>query len=415
MTQPVHDRRQAVSRRAFMGSLPPLLGAPYLAGAWPEVPRVVQQSASSHRSLHVTSMDVFAVKVTQRTNWIFVRLNTNRGLTGLGEASVGGRTELPELGEVFELVREESPFDIEHYRRRGWNRALSGGRTIVAAFSALEQAQWDLVGRALDAPVYDLFGGKLRDELSVYANINRTTTDRSPDGFAANARHAVNEGFGAIKAAPFDGFPPLSAPREEVERATELGIACVESMRAAIGPDVKLKIDCHSNFSRALSIDVARRLEPQKLSWYEEPVAPERLDDTKAIHEAIPQRLAGGEVLFGVEGFAPLCQAGAIDVIMPDVKYCGGILEGRRIATVAELHDVAVSPHNPSGPVATAASVQLCAGMANFDILEYQWNEVPWSGDLIDPPEQFMSGTIAVPRRPGFGIELNEQMVRAHG
>ncbi len=257
-------------------------------------------------------------------------------------------------------------------------------------------------------------GGKLRDELSVYANINRLTVDRSPAGFAATARRAVAEGFGAIKAGPFDGFPSLSASPEEVERATELGIACVEAMRAAIGPDVKLKIDCHRLFSRALSIDVARRLEPQKLSWYEEPVAPERLDDTKAIHEAIPQRLAGGEAFFGAEGFAPLCQGRAVDVIMPDVRFCGGVLEGRRIATIAELHSVVVSPHNPSGPVATAASVQLCAGMANFEILEYQLNEVPWRGDLLDPPEQFLRGTIAVPDGPGLGIELNEQVVRAH-
>ena len=410
-----------------MGSLPPLLGAPYLATAWPAVPGLVRQSASSQRSLRVTSMDVVVVKTPilrfndldgqgtpRRTSWIFVRLHTNRGLTGLGEASLGSRTDLPELTDAFELVREESPFDIEQYRRRGWNRARSGGRSMVAAFNALEQAQWDLVGRALDAPVYDLFGGKLRNELSVYANINRLTVDRSPAGLAAAARRAVEEGFGAIKAGPFDGFPSPSAARAEVERAIELGIACVEAMRAAIGPDVKLKIDCHSVFNRALSIDVARRLEPQKLSWYEEPVAPEQLEDTKAIHAAIPQRLAGGEAFFGAEGFAPLCQERAVDVIMPDVRFCGGILKGRRIATVAGLHGVAVAPHNPSGPVATAASVQLCAGMANFDILEYQLNEVPWRGDLLDPPEQFLRGTIAVPDGPGLGMELNEPVVRAH-
>ena len=125
--------------------------------------------------------------------------------------------------------------------------------------------------------------------------------------------------------------------------------------------------------------------------------------------------MAGGEMLFGMEGFAPLCRNRAVDVIMPDVIYCGGIMEGRKIAAMAELEDdILVSPHNPSGPVATAAGVQLCAGMTNFSILEYQWNEVSWRGDLVTPPEQFNKGRIIVPDRPGFGIELNEKVVREH-
>ena len=186
-------------------------------------------------------------------------------------------------------------------------------------------------------------------------------------------------------------------------------------MRAAVGPEVQLKIDVHSNFDVNLAIDVAGRLEPQQLSWYEEPVPPTELENTKTIHDAIVQPLAGGEFLFGVEGFAPLCRRRAVDVIMPDVKHCGGLTEARKIATVAELDDVLVSPHNPSGPVSTAASVQLCAGMPNFDILEYQWNEVPWRSELIDPPERFSAGTIQVPDGPGFGIELNDSAVRAHG
>ena len=246
----------------------------------------------------------------------------------------------------------------------------------------------------------------------MYANINRVTVDRSPISFASNARQAVEQGFSAVKAAPFDGFQELSAAPDDIETATELGISCVEAMRPAVGLDVKLKIDCHSYFDVDLAIGVAKRLEPQDLSWYEKPVAPQRIDDTKTIRAAITQRLAGGEFLFGMEGFAPLCQQNAVDIVMPDVKHCGGVLEGRRIAAIAELHDVAVSPHNPSGPVATAASVQLCAGMANFDILEYQWNEVDWRADVIEPPEQIRRGSIMVSDGPGFGIELNDTVVR---
>ena len=130
-----------------------------------------------------------------------------------------------------------------------------------------------------------------------------------------------------------------------MEAATELGIACIEEMRAAIGPDVDLKIDVHSFFDVPLAIEVARRLEPQALSWYEEPVPPTDLESTKAIRDGIGQTMAGGEFLFGIEGFAPLCREGAVDIIMPDVKHCGGITELGKIATVAELDGVLVSPH----------------------------------------------------------------------
>ena len=151
-------------------------------------------------------MDTFIVRATRRTHWIFLRLRTNQGLTGLGEASLGRETDLSSLRAFFDLVRDESPFGIEEYRRRGIGRAASGDRRVATAFSAIEQALWDLVGKALDAPVYELFGGSLRDRLPVYANINRATADRTPAGFAATATAAVGDGngFRALKAAPFD-------------------------------------------------------------------------------------------------------------------------------------------------------------------------------------------------------------------
>ena len=404
----VHNKN--MTRREALGSAAAVVGLPHAAlggpAHWEQFGSSTVQS-----SLRITGMDVFVVRATPRTRWSFIRLSTNGGLTGLGEG-LGGRGDAPELAQFFELVSGRSPFDIARYRQLGWDLALAGGRNTATAFSALEQAQWDLVGKALGAPVNDLFGGRLREELPVYANINRATVERTPAGFAENARAAVGQGFGAIKAAPFDGFPGLDSPSAEVERATELGISSIEAMRQAIGPDAKLKIDCHSNFDVELAIEVARRVEGQNLSWYEEPVAPTRVEETKAIHDGITQRIAGGEFLFGVDGFAPLCMENAVDVVMPDVKHCGGILEGSRIATIAELHGVAVSPHNPSGPVSTAASVQLCAGLANFDILEYQWGEVDWRGDVVEPPERFQDGSISVPDRPGFGIELNESVVR---
>ena len=398
------------SRRAFLGSLPALAAAPSLAAsAAPRLP-----AGQAELGLRIVGMEQIVVRVTGRTNWIFVRLSTNDSATGLGEASMGRLDGLPELAEYFELVRDRSPFEIQRYRQRGRSRAAAGGRRAATAFSAIEQAQWDLVGKALQAPVHDLTGGALRSELPVYANVNRATADRTPAGFAANARQAVADGFRAVKAAPFDGFPPLDGPAADVEAATELGIACIEAMRRAVGPDVDLKIDVHSFFDVPLAIEVAARLAPQALSWYEEPVPPTDLESTKAIKDGIRQPMAGGEFLFGVEGFAPLCRERAVDVIMPDVKHCGGVAELGRIAAVAELHGVLVSPHNPSGPVSTRISASVCAGLSNFDILEYQWNEAPWRGDLIDPPERFSGGVLDVPDGPGFGLTLNDTLAREH-
>ncbi|MFP6571016.1 MAG: mandelate racemase/muconate lactonizing enzyme family protein [Vicinamibacterales bacterium] len=398
------------SRRDFFRTLPALTVIPSLSAETATVLPLGQ----AELGLRITEMEVIGVRATMRTNWIFVRLTTNDGQTGLGEASVNRRLNLPELSGFFNLVRDRSPFEIERYRQAGWATASTGNRQQATAFSAIEQAQWDLVGKSLGAPVYDLVGGRLRDELPVYANINRATTDRSPNGFAISAQQAVADGFRAIKAAPFDGFPSLDQPRAEVEAATELGVHCIEAMRTAIGPDIDLKIDAHSHFDVALAIDVATRLEPQRLSWYEEPVPPTDLDSTMAIKNGIRQTMAGGEFLFGVEEFSPLCQNRAVDIIMPDVKHCGGVAEIRRIATVADLYDVLVSPHNPSGPVSTMVSAQVCAGLPNFDILEYQWNEVPWRGDLVDPPERFSEGILQVPDGPGYGVTLNNTVVREH-
>jgi galactonate dehydratase len=185
-------------------------------------------------------------------------------------------------------------------------------------------------------------------------------------------------------------------------------------MREAIGPDIELMVDCHSFFDVPLAERVARRLEPQDLAWFEEPVAPDRVKETREIRRRIKQPMAGGELLYGLEGFAELCRNQTVDVIMPDVKHCGGLIELTRIAAAAEQQGVAVAPHNPSGPVSTAASVPVCAVLKNFRLLEVQWGEVEWRHDILSPPEQFVDGTLRVPDRPGFGVELNERVVRAH-
>ena len=374
--------------------------------------------------LRVTTLELLPMRATARTVWLFIRIGTDAGLTGLGEASdafgFANTTQQnaermeKELRAFFQLIEGKSPLEIAAYRRDGEPMATGRGLIAATAYSAIEQALWDLAGKALDVPSYTLFGGKLRDTLPVYANVNRATRPRTPDGFAASARAAVKEGFRAIKAAPFDGFPPPGSPPAAIEAAIDSGIASMAAMREAIGPDVELMVDCHSFFDVPMAERVARRLEPQKLAWYEEPVAPERVQETLEIRKRISQPMAGGEILFGIAGFAPLCRTRAVHVIMPDVKHCGGLLELVRIAAMAEADGVEVAPHNPSGPVSTAATIQVCAVLKNFRLIELQWGEVDWRHEVLQPNELFVKGSIAVPDRPGFGVELNDRVVRAH-
>ena len=403
------------SRRTFLG-----VGAGLAAGALLWTPRRLEALPR----LRVTGFELLPMRATARTVWLFVRLRTDAGLTGLGEASDAfgfantskqDATRMEsEFRGFFELIDGKSPLDIGAYRQRGEPVAAKGGLIPATAYSAIEQALWDLSGKALDAPTYTLFGGKIRDTLPTYANVNRATKVRTPAGFAATAKAAVQDGFRAIKAAPFDGFPKPGSPAATIEAAVESGIAAIVAMREAIGPQVELMVDCHSFFDVALAERVAHRLEPQNLAWYEEPVAPERVEETLEIRRRIKQPIAGGESLYGVAGFAPLTRNKAVQVIMPDVKHCGGLLELTRIAAVAESDGATVAPHNPSGPVSTAASIQVCAVLKNFRLLELQWGEVDWRQDVLTPPERFENGAIRVPDRQGFGVELNDKVVRAH-
>lgn len=404
-----------VSRRGFMGA-----GGALAAGllAWPA------ERLHAAPRLRVTGMELLPVRASARTVWLNVRLRTDAGLTGIGEASDAfgfNNTTREQAAQMesalrgfFAFADGKSPLEIGAYRARGEPVAVTGGLVAATAFSAIEQALWDLAGKALDVSTYALFGGAVRTTLPCYANINRATNPRTPPGFAASAKAAVAQGFTALKAAPFDGFPPKGSTSAAIDAAVELGIACMESMRSAVGSSVDLMVDCHSFFDVALAERVARRLEPLKLRWYEEPVAPEQTEDTREIHRRISQPMAGGEVLYGVAGFAPLVRDKTVNVIMPDVKHCGGLLELVRIAAIAETEGVTVAPHNPSGPISTAASAQVCTVIRNFDLLEFQWGEADWRGDLLTPPERFENGTYRVTDRPGFGVELDDKVAAAH-
>ena len=361
----------------------------------------------------IADLDVFEVHVNRRGNWVLARLKTANGLTGIGDASHGGddRQTVAYLKQLTDLLRGRQVFDVEWFRQAA-NQIVAGsaGKARSAA-SALEQCMWDLIGKTTGQPVHQLFGGRLHDRIPLYANINRSADPRTPEGFAAMAQRAVDAGFDAVKLAPFDEMPKIPSDDADVAAGTDHGIACAEAVRQVIGPNRRLLIDVHSRFTLAQRLKLLQRFEPLDLYWLEEVTAEDGFDDLAAINKAAPMTTAGGEALHGIAAFYRYIQSGAVDIVMPDVKLCGGMLELKKIAAVAEAAGVPVSPHGPASPVGTVAAAQVMATVPNFNILEFAYGEVPWRADLLDTPGDVTGGNLALSKKPGLGVELNMKTV----
>ena len=385
-----------LQRRQFLTSL---LGGAALARAQRQAPLL-------------ESIEVFHVRVNHRGNWILVRMKAAGGLTGIGDASHGTDAQtLPLLEKYFAALKGQTPFSVEPYRQSLFKQAERDGRSGAVAFSALEQCLHDLQGKLLGVPCWALFGGRLHPRLRHYANINRATVDRSPEGFAKLAEPAVAAGFDAIKMASFDGLPKQDAGKRAA--ATQAGIDCAAAVRKTIGPRRALLVDGHSNFTLDEALYVTRRLEPLDLFWWEE--ATPGIANLAAVNKAARMQTAGGESIFGVHNYYPYIAGGAVDIVMPDVKYCGGMLELKKISAMAEGAGLPSSPHGPASPVGNIAAAQVCSTLANFLILELGFGEVPWRGDLIHPPEVFApGGLLTVPDQPGLGIAINEKVAAEH-
>lgn len=374
---------------------------------------MVAISASAQRDaakILIGDYETFSVHVNTRGDWILVRLATNSGIRGIGEASQGASdaATLRYLGQFAARLKGRGIFEIEWLRKATAPEIATGGRSAACALSALEQCLWDIIGQALNVPVYELFGGALRTAIRSYANINRSTNPRTPAGFAAMAARAVEAGFDAVKLAPWDDMPADLSDAAKVEQITQLGIERAAAVRDVLGPNKDLLLDAHSKFDLARGLALAKRLEPLRLFWLEEVT---RVSDLPAIRRSAPMPSAGGEMVYGVKGFLPYINAGSVDIVMPDVKYCGGMLELKKIASLAEAAGLKASPHGPASPIGNVAAAHVCAGMPNFLILELSYGEVPWRAELIDPPEQIEKGNLALTTRPGLGIRLNEKTV----
>jgi galactonate dehydratase len=373
-------------------------------------------TAAEAAKITVTDLEIFHVKVNHRGNWILPRLRTSAGLTGIGEASHGKDDQVvPLLRRFFERLKGRSIFELERLRQEADPEVRAGGTSGAVALSGLEQALWDVRGKAFGVPVHALLGGKLRDRIRNYANINRSTTDRTPAGFSAMAERAVAAGFDAIKLAPFDNMPHGLKDPVKIEEFSRLGLDCAAAVRRVLGPKGDLLIDVHSHFDLEHGLDLARRFTPLNLFWLEEVTPPKPLEWLATINREAKMPTAGGESIYGVRGFYPYIAGGAVDIIMPDVKYCGGVYELKKIAAMAEGAGLTVAPHGPASPVGNMVAAQVCATMPNFHILEFSFGEVPWRAEVIEPAEQVAKGGfLSLSDRPGYGIELNEKVIAAH-
>jgi galactonate dehydratase len=375
------------------------------------VPLAVFAAETRAPKATITGLETFRVKVNKRGDWLIARLQTSAGVTGIGDASQGNNTQmLPFLQQFFVRMKGRSIYDVEFLRSIGMPEAERSKLPAAVAMSALEQCLWDIRGKVFGVPTYDLFGGRIQPRIRMYGNINRSTDPRTPDGFADMAARAVAAGFDAVKLAPFDEMPRDLSNANVIEEFTVRGIACAEAVRRKIGPKVDLLIDVHSHLDLKRGLDLARRLEPLKLFWIEEVTPAVPVENLAAINRDAKMPTAGGETILGVKGFYPYIKGEAVDVVMPDVKFCGGMLELKKIAAMAEGAGLLTAPHGPASPVGNVAAAHVCATLPNFHILEFSYGEVPWRAELIDPPERIVDSALPLADAPGFGITLNEKV-----
>jgi galactonate dehydratase len=347
-------------------------------------------------------------------NLTFLKVETDEGLTGVSEVrSIRGDAVLGYLKQIEKrYVLGSDPFDIEALVRRAFVDDFLRVNDITGAGIALvETACWDIVGKALGQPVYKLLGGAVRDKIKAYAN-GWYTVERTPEAFHEAAKKVVARGYRALKVDPFgSGF-------YEMERAEKnRSVALIEAIRAAVGPDVEILIEMHGRFSPATAIDLSSDLEPFKPSWLEEPVPADNQEAMAKAAAKIRIPVAAGERVHTRHETRRLLELGALDVLQSDITMSCGILEGKKLAAMADSYYVTFAPHNTGGPVSTAACLHLAACTTNFKIQEHFNDFVDsWVKQAASGPgyPEVIDGYFSLPSGPGLGVSLNEDFIREH-
>ncbi|SUJ25737.1 D-galactonate dehydratase [Sphingobacterium spiritivorum] len=372
--------------------------------------------------MKITAIETYVCHARMR-NWIFVKVVTDQpGLWGWGEATLEWHTKsvVGAIEDISQLLIGEDPRRIEHlwqmmYRQHFWH-----GNGIVrgTAISGIDIALWDILGKIHNVPCHELWGGRVRDHVRLYCHLGGgkmedfyETAPGDAKRFGELALQAVEEGFTAFKsmAVPetmsLEGLQPIKYAE-----------ACVRAMREAVGDQIDIMVDCHARPSPRMGMMFAKALEPYGLYFFEEPCWPETMEDIALIQRAVTTPIASGERLIGVHAFRELLEKRAVSVIQPDITHCGGLTEARRIGALAEAYRVSMAPHNPQGPVSTAASLELGFSSPSYIICESVHSDVEWRSDVVS--EGFTvqkQGRIVLPnQKPGLGIEINEEEVKKH-
>jgi galactonate dehydratase len=377
--------------------------------------------------MKVTAAKIYIVEVGGR-HPVLVQVSTDRGLRGVGEAAIAygtGATAaagmIKDLAEGFLLGKDPSRIEMiwgEMYDHTFW--AKGGGPIVFAGLSAIEQALWDIKGKALGVPVYEMLGGKCREQCRVYAN-GWSFRCVTPSDFAREAARVVEDGYSAIKF-----YPLATAERDRhghirhvsgrsIDRDAErLAIARVKAVRDAVGPDVDIMLDMSAELTTDAIIRLGRQLEGQDIFFLEEPVDPFDVEALKKVSEHVHVPIAVGERIYTRYGFRPILELRAADILQPDIGTTGGIMETKKIAAMAEAYNMRIQPHNCASPVSTAAALQLDACISNFLIQELYPYRVPEHFQLVDhaPELDVHHGFIPIPARPGLGVELVEERVQ---
>ncbi|MCC7493218.1 MAG: galactonate dehydratase [Fimbriimonadaceae bacterium] len=338
--------------------------------------------------------------------WSLVRIETDAGIVGYGEPTLEGqaKTACVAVEQLARTLIGEDPRRIEHLwqamYRGGFYR---GGPILCSAISGIEQALWDIVGKLHGVPVYALLGGACRDKIRMYCHAGGNT----PAEAAAAARRAQEAGFTALKTGMVSGATQIV----DTPRVVDEAVARIAAMREAVGREMDIAIDCHGRLSTAMAIRLCDAVADLQPMFVEEPVLPENVDALKKVVAHVNVPIATGERLFTKFGFRPVLEAGAADIVQPDLSHAGGILECKKIAAMAEAWYAGLAPHCPLGPISLAACLQLDACCPNFVIQEHTIGAL--GEGYLRQPLVIENGYLALPTGPGLGIELDEEAIAA--
>jgi galactonate dehydratase len=358
--------------------------------------------------MKITSLEPLVVDIGPR-NWLFVVVETDEGVSGVGEGSLPGhpRAVAAAVEEYREYIVGEDPARIQHLWQLMYRRPFfRSGAVTLSAMSAIEQALWDIKGKVAGLPVYELLGGRCHDRIKLYANGPGGAT---LEEFGESARALVAQGFAALKTGVTE--PVLSVQGDGIfRRAAEH----LEALRGAVGEDVEIAWDAHGRFSPAMSIKLARTLEPYNVWFLEEPALPENAKGLAQVARATSIPVATGERLFTKWAFREVLELGGAALLQPDLSHCGGVLEARAIAAMAEVYFCGFAPHNPLGPVNTIVSAHVGMATPNFVALEVCNYAPDWTRGLLTEPLVFADGYLELSDEPGWGVELDVELCRAH-